>query len=142
MKVTKIVREYIEETVNAKYAPAIDAVKVKYSKEKENYEACFDAAKEEAVKTVISIFRKHMAPFYSAENMEIMTSHYDYCGMPSRYGAYPSWEEERDDAVGKLEKERAAAIKNILIELELGGTKADLDRLLSEINVPAMNEEV
>ena len=132
MKVTKIVREYIEESVGKKFQPAIDALKEKY--------ALGEAAETERavmkrIKTAAkALYTEVMGPYYTAENMETLMNGWSICS-PCSYRVRPIAEREYDEESAALKRRRDDTIKNILITLELGGTKADLDRMLTEVNV-------
>lgn len=132
MKVTKIVREYIEESVDKKFQPAVDALKEKYAlgevaeTEKAVMERINRAAK--------ALYTEGMRPYYTAENMETLMN--DWCiYSPRSYSVRRIGAKEYEEESDALKRRRDDTIKNILITLELGGTKADLDRMLTEVNV-------
>lgn len=142
MKVTKIVREYIVDSVNAKYQPIIDAINAKYSGAKEECEKVREQTRVELNKIAMNMYRERLAPFYDEEEMKYSFDRdinliYD----PLRYNSRTIKEKKRDEEIAKISKEKEDTIKNILITLELGGTKADLDRLLSEVNPESESEE-
>jgi len=132
VKVTKIVREYIEDSVSKKFQPAIDALKDKYAL---GEAAETERAVMERIKTAAkALYTEVMGPYYTAENMETLMNGWGICS-PRSYRVRPIAEKEYDEAKFALTKRRDDAIKNVLITLELGGTKADLDRMLTEVNV-------
>lgn len=129
MKVTKIVREYIEQSVREKFTPALDAVREKYDVQEKAYTEAVAAAKKE----VKAVWVKHLAPFYSPDALEeLMKNHTEY--EPSSYRTPLTWRDEKREKEDEVRDELDKTVKDILITLELGGTKADLDRMLSEIN--------
>ena len=139
MKVTKIVREYITETVNNKYQPLLDAIEKKYAGANERVEEVKEQTRKELNDVAIKLFRERLAPFYTPEDLDNLVNDNRYfVNAPSDYwAAHPIQCKKRDEEMAKVRDERDAAVKNILITLELGGTKADLDRLLNEINPAA-----
>ena len=138
MKVTKIVREYITETVNNKYQPLIDAINEKYAGCEDKVAEIKKQTRKELDEMAHKVFRERLAPFYTAEMLDALVGE-ERClvGFPDLWCVRTTETQKRNDETEKLTNERDAAIKNILITLELGGTKADLDRLLSEINPTA-----
>lgn len=134
MKVTKIIREYIEEKINAKYAPMIQAVKAKYDDANKAYEETKEAVRNSLEQYARDEFRKALAEFYSPEDLEELFNNNSrkVVDFPYRYTVSPKHDKARAEEIDALQKKRDKAIKNVLIGLELGGTKQDLDRLLEE----------
>lgn len=133
MKVTKIVREYITEQVNAKYQPKLDAIAKKYDGALEKLNEIKEQTVKEMSEVVNKTWRERLAPFYTEEDLNNMTNDRCYVSEPRFWGAETIETKKRNKESSKIIEERDNAIKNILITLELGGTKADLDRMLSEI---------
>lgn len=131
MKVTKLIREYVEESVAKKFAPAYEALKAQNETE----------VKKEAVKQwekemrafLQTEFRARFGNWYS-EAIASSIDHIDV-SVSWRLEQYFLGQEELDNKECELHKRQEQAVKDILIELELGGTKADLDRLLNGVTV-------
>ena len=66
MRVTKIVREYIEESVAKKYQPAEDSIVKRYEPMERAYDEAVKAAKAEIKK----VWEKSLSPFYTKEELE------------------------------------------------------------------------
>lgn len=134
MKVTKIIREYIEEKIDAKYSPMIEAVKAKYDDADKVYEETKEAVRNSLEQYARDEFRKALAEFYSPEDLEELFGNNSrkVVDFPYRYTVSPKHVNARAEEIDALQKKRDKAIKNVLIGLELGGTKQDLDRLLEE----------
>lgn len=129
MKVTKIVREYIEESVSKKYQPAQDALVKKYEPMERAYGEAVKTAKAE----IKEVWKKYLSPFYTKEELEsVIDGHTVY--TPSSYHTDMAWQQERRERKDALRQAEEKTIRNILIKLELGGTKEDLDKMLSEID--------
>ena len=124
MRVTKLIREYVEKTVNAKltYGEPTET----YKKHKESLTDLtaqlnekVDAYAQELLASVgnlpegFTIKRTHRSIFESSS-----------WNSPMHIAAS---EHER-----KVRQSRSEAIESILLELELGATKADLERLIAE----------
>ena len=125
MRVTKIIREYVEKTVTAKM-PYGEPTQV-------NHEAC---AKMETLRYQVN----EQVVEYATKLCEEVNAQLPEGFKISLYGHTPitktnygsplqtaAVEHER-----KIREKRAQAIESILLELELGATKADLERLISE----------
>ena len=134
MKVTKIVREYITETVNNKYQPLLDAIEKKYAEANERVTEVREQTRKELNDVALKLFRERLAPFYTPEDLANLLDDRHLVSAPNDWGASPIQCKKRNEETAKVRDERDAAVKNILITLELGGTKADLDRLLNEVN--------
>ena len=134
MRVTKIMREYITETIKNKYQPLVDAIEKKYAGADERVKEVKQQTREELNDVALKLFRERLAPFYTPEDLDKLLDDCHLVSTPSDWAAPPIQCKKRAEEMAKARDERDAAIKNILITLELGGTKADLDRLLNEIN--------
>lgn len=124
MRVTKIIREYVEKTVTAK---------MPYGAPTEEYQAAnkeLNSLCERLEKQVDTYAEELLASVSNLpEDFTIKkTSH--------RIFSASSWNSPMCEASNAHEREirdkRAAAIERILLELELGATKADLERLIEE----------
>ena len=141
MKVTGIVKKYITESVKAKYDPIISSIDEKYRDAKTEVETVKENTRKELTKIACDAFRKALAPYYDADDLDELMRNSAPVVSPYRWNVYPSNEKKRLEKVDKLEKEKQKTIDDILITLELGGTKADLDRLLSEVNPESESED-
>ena len=124
MRVTKIIREYVEKTITDK---------MPYGAPMEEYQA---AVKE--LDDLCERLEKHVEAYADEllnginnlpEGFTIKRTNY-------RIFSTSSWSSPMHYASNAHQKEirdkRAAAIERILLELELGATKADLERLIEE----------
>lgn len=124
MRVTKIIREYVEKTVTAK---------MPYGAPMEEYQA---ANKE--LNDLCDRLEKQVEAYADEllngidnlpEGFTIKRTNYAFFSASS-------WNSPMHCASNTHQKEirdkRAAAIERILLELELGATKADLERLIEE----------
>lgn len=133
MKVTKLIREYIEESVAKKFAPALENLKQAYDLEAPDKAAL--AVRNELREIAAQKYREALAPFYTPEDLESLLHNRDLVSTPYSYHVSPICQKAYKEKKAALQNATEKAIKNILIELELGGTKKDLDRLLSEVVV-------
>lgn len=130
MKVTKLIREYVEDSVAKKFDPAFEALDAK--------------SKVEEKRKAISAFRDEMRAYLQAEFTKAFGDWYSEASASpiSSISVSIPWvletrfieAEEIETARSALKKQQEQAVKDILIELELGATKADLDKLLSAVN--------
>ena len=135
MKMSKVIREYITESVTAKYQPVIDAIKAKKDAAQKKINDVKKQTSEELTEIIMRTYRERLAPFYTEYDLNMLLCDRNYVYEPSYYGVNPIDINKYNAEINRLQSQRDAAIKNILITLELGGTKADLDRMLSEVNV-------
>ena len=133
MRVTKKVENYIREQVKAKVAPKYEWEKaeakrirdIKHDIETRAAEAAFSAAKavyDEAknYKDILDYDEESANRAYLGGYQPISVK--DYCYIDSVH----KWESRCTAEVNKI-------VDNIIVTLELGGNKADLDRMLSEL---------
>ena len=129
MRVTKLIREYVEKKVKEAY-PKSEAELIWEEKSRRTNEALTRA------NDVIEAYAKKVAEEFNAEfglgdyrlkpfegRNWFSTSYYGDC---EEYHASRKAENERY-------KKIAETIEEILISLELGGTRADLDEMLAKI---------
>ena len=124
MRVTKIIREYVEKTVTN--AMPFGAPRDEYiAADRELNDLC-DRLEEQ-----VDTYAKELVANIDnlPEGFTIKRTH--YCIFSAS-----SWNSPMHCASNAHQKEirdkRAAAIERILVELELGATKADLERLIEE----------
>ena len=128
MRVSKVVREYIEKQVWAKYPKTENEIKAEEinelaSKAREEQRALIKKAKKEIADSIV-------AKYGLTEEMGHQQSDYqDYefstWNSPIACKANTDKENRRKAVNSKIE--------DIIITLELGGTKADLEKMLAEI---------
>lgn len=128
MRVTKTIRAYIRENVEKKlkikYAPLKERKDIALNTKKELVER----AKEEAIKTAKKVLIEAIDNETLVYNEEMVDRVFNYCGLPNCLDLNRELYYER-----KMEDEVNKITNDIIVELELGGNKADLDRMLSEI---------
>lgn len=128
MRVSKVVREYIEKQVNAKYPKTeneqnFDKLTDIVSKANEQYHKLMEQAKEKIIEEISKDFN---LPTKCVDKK----TNYSY----SPFGTWGTKERELADI--DRQNRRVAInqkVEDIIVNLELGGTKADLEKMLSEI---------
>ena len=123
MRVTKIIREYVEETVNGIYNPIINNCSKGYSEKKNELEDILEKMADEFDAAAKKIIKEHGFTINSWNGEEKHIVSYTCNFGEKEYR--PILEERR-----KLRDEKAQKIQDILVNLELGGTKAELDEML------------
>ena len=129
MRVTKTVKEYISKKVAEKYKPLIAEIDLDYKVKKEEVNKKIECAVAEFEKQLKAIV---------ADNNDKWT--FD---VVERWGERKilAWYEVSDKTAEheyysqkrNLECERNEKIENIIVELELGGTRETLEKMLAEI---------
>jgi len=127
MKVTKIIREYITDSINAKFQPMIDAVNGKYAEIDKAF------SEKEAIAAAREIFGKYMTMFYNKEEYADVLANYDSLYKPGGYRVRPLHRDAMEKEFSDINARRDKAIRSVLVELEMGATKKDIDRLLAEV---------
>lgn len=129
MRVTKIVREYIEESVSKTLTEKSTAEK--------NYEAFYNDLHqfmhqvEDEVKHMVAEAIENYRMTHNVPD-DIAITQTDYTHI--HYSDWNSAIRNEAEAMKRKRKEvQMRAVKDIILTLELGGTKADLDAMLSKV---------
>lgn len=126
MKVSKVVREYIEDTLREQYKKAIksDPVIQQWEEVKKKKELLENQLENEFRERAIKEFGELG---YDPKNVTVNVSAYQYTGHPL-YNQASARQDLYNDQLNK-------SINNILLELELGGaTKKDLEAMLAKVS--------
>lgn len=127
MRVSKVVKEHITKRVNAVYNPRINAVDSDYKVKLEEVNSKIRSFVENAEKEVQAIL---------ADNSETwnFTTNYgkNVLSFTSYIGDY-DMEKEYRNKKDQLRAERDEKIEEIIVELELGGDKETLEKMLAEL---------
>lgn len=126
MRVTKLIREYVEETVNGIYEPLIKNCDGDYYEKKKEVEEILEKLADEFDAAAKKIIKENGFSIDSWDDREktIITYTCNFGNKEYR----PILEKRR-----KLRDEKKQKVQDILVNLELGGTKAELDEMLKKI---------
>ena len=128
MRVTKAIRAYIrvkvEKKLEIKYAPLKERKDIALNARKE----LIERAKAEAIEVMKKVLVEAIDNEALVYNEEMVDRVFNYCGLPNCLDLNKELYYER-----KMEDEVNKITNDIIVELELGGNKADLDRMLNEI---------
>ena len=130
MRVTKLIREYVEKRVNESYPKSV--AELVWEEHRKSISDAITEANER-----VSEFAKKLAEELNEKygfsndsglkaynHYNVVSNEYDY--QSEIYKAYRKAKDER-------QKKIAEKIEEILLTLELGGSKADLDEMLANI---------
>lgn len=129
MRTTKAIREYITKQVNAKAEEKYTAIRAEFAP----YEDALQQFKDEIdkmLKEVEVTIRKNAETQglnIEAASREIISTRYNYVTANKEAAT------KFKAALKEVDKWREDAIESIIVTLDLGGNKADLDRMLSEL---------
>lgn len=126
MRVTKLIREYVTEEVNKIYNPRINAVGADYMAEKDKLEEDIQKIIDEANEKVLQMMSElgyECSHYYNQEKVVVLRGSIT---NPEKYN-------QTNIEKTELKKARDNKIKDILINLELGATRAELDEMLKNI---------
>lgn len=128
MRVSKVVREYIEKEVGVKAEIKRQAVHETFS----------------AYETECKIMQEKVKQAVKALNDELLSEVKNKGMSFRRYNdllveacqdcIYPAMENEKKKAMREVSDWEKNAVTEIILTLELGGTKADLERMLKELD--------
>ena len=126
MRVTKIIRDYVEKTITTKMIFGEPTEKFKAARKlldeaEQSVEEKVEAYAKTLVEEANSGLPEGFKIFLSGTYGYVRSSHYD---APLAKAAVAHEREVRE--------KRKTAIESILLELELGATKADLERLIEQ----------
>lgn len=134
MKVTKIVRDFVEEKVNEKYPLPVEPTEA-IAQEREELDHRVSEAMA-AASEVLTAKLHELGVVYPAEitRMEVTSFNRINTKGDRTYASYirpirDAYLEEK----AEVEAKRAKAQKDILVSLELGGTKAELLEMLANL---------
>ena len=133
MRVTKKVENYIREQVKAKVMPKYEAEKAEAARIigiKNDIESRANKAAREAARAIYAEAKEY-SEFLELDEKSIENAYLNcYHPIGIKNFIYTDsvykWESRYAEEVNKI-------VDNIIVTLELGGNKADLDRMLSEI---------
>ena len=131
MRITKVVKEYIEERITEKVLPKYELEKIEAERQLEVKNKFFEELAEELEAIATERMGKFLAenPFLErTERQNISTVYYDSVNITDRYllSSVHNWKK-------RAKEEISNKTRNIIVALELGGTKEDLERMISEI---------
>ena len=126
MRVTKLIREYVEETVNGIYEPLIKNCDGDYYEKKKEVKKILEKLADEFDAAAKKIIKENGFSIDSWDDREKTIITYT-CNFGNKE-YMPILEKRR-----KLRDEKKQKVQDILVNLELGGTKAELDEMLKKI---------
>lgn len=131
MRITKVVKEYIEERIIEKVMPKYELEKIEAERQLEVKNKFFEELAEELETIATERMEKFLAenPFLErTERKNISTVYYDSVNITDRHllSSVHNWRK-------RAKEEISNKTRNIIVALELGGTKEDLERMISEI---------
>lgn len=126
MRVTKLIREYVEETINGIYEPLIKNCDGDYYEKKKEVKEILEKLADEFDVAAKKIIKENGFSIDSWDDREKTIITYT-CNFGNKEYT-PILEKRR-----KLRDEKKQKVQDILVNLELGGTKAELDEMLRNI---------
>ncbi len=138
MRVTKTVKDYITEEVTKRIKVKYEAEAAIAKEQDDKFHAFVDGAAEAAKAAYLAYFEEH---FHEVSDFckDNRKGSYGSDNVPSCYSAnvVQIIDRQRVTSVhqwqGRMHEEVDRTVRNIIVELELGGTKADLMKMLEKI---------
>lgn len=134
MKVTKIVRDFVEEKVNEKYPLPVEPKEAIELERKELNDRVVEAMA--AASEVLTTKLHELGVVYPAEITRMKITSFNRVNNDGGYTCADYIRPIRDayrEEKAEVEAKRAKAQKDILVSLELGGTKAELLEMLANL---------
>lgn len=134
MKVTKIVRDFVEEKVNEKYPLPVEPKEAIELERKELNNRVAEAMA--AASEVLTAKLHELGVVYPAEITRMKITSFNRVSNDGGYTCADYIRPIRDayrEERAAVEAKRAKAQKDILVSLELGGTKAELLEMLANL---------
>lgn len=131
MRVTRTIKDYITRRVNEIYQPKINNIDADYKKERD--------ALDERIHLAVERFDKELKAIVaeSCTKYNFEAGGYSYSRTTDFLTVVGVRDKEAEDKFynekRKLTEEKSLKIEEIIVELELGGTKETLEKLLSEL---------
>lgn len=127
MRVSKTVKEYIVKKVCAVYNPRINEIDVDYKCKREELLAKIRSTMEKAEEEIKQIIADNCDTwnFKVLYGRDVLSMTHNIGDMDAEY----KYRIEKDN----LREQRDEKIENIIVELELGGNKETLEKLLAEL---------
>lgn len=131
MRVTRTIKDYITRRVNEIYQPKINGIDADYRKEQD--------AIEEKIYSAVKRFDEELKAIVAenCKNYNFKAGRYSYNSTTEFLSVVGVSDKEAEnsfyDKKRKLTDEKNLKIEEIIVELELGGTKETLEKLLSEL---------
>jgi hypothetical protein len=130
MRVTKLLREYVEKKVEESYPKSV--AELVYQEHNKNINEAITEANEKVYEYAKKIAEELNARYGFPTDSNLKAC-YHYNSVSSRYDydseIYQASRKARDERQKKIDEK----IEEILLTLELGGSKADLDEMLANI---------
>lgn len=134
MKVTKIVREFVEEEVNKKY-PMPEPDKVGMAQLDNDISNATERIRKEAGEFIFNKMKE--AGIVIDERMVSIKvvdwRYFDKNGVSYYNGTVNALRAAYEKVSNEVKAKRETALKNILVSLELGGTKKELMEMLANL---------
>ena len=124
MRVTKLIREYVEQTVNEIYDPIIQDCFEDYQERKSEVEDILEKMTEEFDTAAKKMIKEHGFTIDDSLSRGERT----IINYACNFGAKEHMSIRTE--ANKIRDEKKQKIQEILVNLELGGTKAELDEML------------
>ena len=134
MKVTKIVRDFVEEKVNEKYPLPVEPKEAIELERKELNDRVVEAMA--AASEVLTTKLHELGVVYPAEITRMKITSFNRVSNDGGYTCADYIRPIRDayrEEKAEVEAKRAKAQKDILVSLELGGTKVELLEMLANL---------
>lgn len=130
MRVTKLIREYVEKRVNESYPKSV--AELVWEEHSKSINSAITEANEKVFEFAKKLAEELNAQYgFPSDSCLSACDHYNSIRNKYDYDAeiYKAFRKAKDERQQKIDEK----IEEILLTLELGGSKADLDEMLANI---------
>ena len=137
MRVTKTIREYIEKEVNARVAPKFEAERVEAKRQEAMLSEFLEGASKAAEAAWTAYFEEHFSEIADFCEDRRQTTY--GTNIPTFYNSRAAEIKDRCYSTSihrwyeHIREESKRRVDEIIVELELGGTKTELMEMLNKI---------
>lgn len=126
MRVTKTIKGYIEKRVYAIYQPKIDEIRTEYNAQYDHFEKILDEFLDKANQDAKNTLKESGFGCFRYDGREENIFY-------KKNICNDSWLNEIREKERTIRKERDEKIEEIIVTLELGGTKEELENMLNAL---------
>lgn len=132
MRVTKTIREYIEKAVTEKVTKRYEVEAEEAKRQADILNEYTEKAEQAAIAAAVAVYEEAKNKYEEIISLDVKEyKNLSLNGVRWAFDLNPS--RPCSDYRSRMKKEINEKVQDIIVTLELGGNKADLDRMLSEI---------
>lgn len=133
MRVTKTIREFIEREVDTRLAPKYEAEKQEAKRQTDAMDAFHEGCAKAAKAAYMAYFDEHFPEIADFAKDERKDCYLNFCNARTATFRNRIYSNNVHNWSGRKHAEAKKTTDEIIVELELGGTKAELMEMLDKV---------